>query len=229
MIFFKDIAENFHFLMLGLGQTAQLTAISVSASLLLGIIIGILRYSRIIILSWIATIYIESLRSVPLILFIIFVHFGLLPMFAGESLSSFNSACVALTLFTSAYVAEIIRSGLNSIEKEHHDAAKSLGLSTMDRLMSITLPIAINRMTPALVSQFISLIKDTSLVSAIGVVELTHSAEIVYGRTYRAAEILIFVAFIYFVICFTLSKISKIWENKPYLKQESRENFLVNS
>lgn len=218
-----DIPENFNFLMQGLLVTLKLALISVSGSLILGIILGVLRYSRIFLISWLAVAYIESVRSIPLILFIVFIHFGALPYLTGAPSSFFDSSCIAFIIFTSAYIAEIIRSGLNSVEKGHIDAAKSLGLSRRQRLSYIILPLAVSRMTPALVSQFISLIKDTSLASTIGLIELTRSGEIIYERTFHEFEILIFIAFVYFVICFGLSKLSRLWEAKPYMFTETRE------
>lgn len=218
-----DIYENFDFLMKGLFVTLELAIVSVIGSLILGTILGILRYSRIFLISWIAVAYIESVRSIPLILFIVFIHFGALPYLTEAPSSFFYSSCVAFIIFTSAYIAEIIRSGLNSVERGHIDAAKSLGLNRMQRLSYIILPLAVSRMTPALVSQFISLIKDTSLASTIGLIELTRSGEIIYERTYHETEILIFIAFVYFVICFGLSKLSRIWETKPYMQFEARE------
>ncbi|MFH0701968.1 MAG: amino acid ABC transporter permease [bacterium] len=216
-----DIFENFDFLMRGLVVTLKLASISIIGSLILGTILGILRYSRIFPFNIIATAFVEITRSIPLIIFIIFIHFGFLPYIFGTAVSFFQSACVALTIFTSAYIAEIIRGGLKSIEKGHIDAAKSLGLNYMQRLIYIVLPLAISRMTPALVSQFISLIKDTSLASTIGLIELTRAGQIVYERTYHEFEILIFVALIYFVVCYSLSSLSKKLESKPYIFYEA--------
>jgi His/Glu/Gln/Arg/opine family amino acid ABC transporter permease subunit len=218
-----DIFENFDFLMKGLIITLKLALISVSGSLIIGIILGILRHTRFFLISWFAVAYIESVRSIPLILFIVFIHFGALPYLTGEPSSFFVSSCIAFIIFNSAYIAEIIRSGLNSVEKGHIDAAKSLGLNRFQRLAYIILPLAVTRMTPALVSQFISLIKDTSLASTIGLIELTRSGEIIYERTYHETEILIFIAFVYFVICFGLSKLSRVWETKPYMYIETKE------
>lgn len=226
--YFNDIAENFDFLMKGLYITLKLSVISIIGSLIFGIFLGVIRYSRIFLISWITAAYIEITRSIPLILFVVFIHFGALPYLFGKAPSFFVSSCVAFIVFTSAYVAEIIRSGLTSIEKSHIDAAKSLGLDAGQRLSYITLPLAVSRMTPALVSQFISLIKDTSLASTIGLIELTRSGEIIYERTHHVLEILIFTAFIYFVICFGLSKLSRIFEIKPYMHIEAEKTIVLN-
>lgn len=209
MMYWADIYNNFNFLMAGLAMSLQLAAISIVGSLILGVVLGVLRYSKFFPLNIIAASFVEFIRSIPLILFIVFIHFGLLPYILGTAASFFESSAIALTIFTSAYIAEIIRGGLNSIESGHIDAAKSLGLNYFQRLTYVILPLAISRMMPALVSQFISLIKDTSLASTIGLIELTRAGEIIYERTYHEFEILIFIAFVYFSICFGLSLISK--------------------
>ena len=203
--------------MKGLSMTFQLAFLSIIGSLVIGTFLGIIRFLKLPVFSLAAAVYIESVRSIPLILFIFFIHFGFLPYVMGTQSSFFASSCLALIIFTSAYVAEIIRGGLGSIEKEHIDAAVSLGLTPFQRLSHIILPLAVQRMIPALVSQFIALIKDTSLASTIGLIELTRAGEIIYERTYHEVEVLIFIAFVYFVICFSLSRFSKVLETKPYI------------
>ncbi|HSA05833.1 MAG TPA: amino acid ABC transporter permease [Candidatus Gastranaerophilales bacterium] len=222
MTHWADVINNLGFLMKGLLITLELAFIAILGSLMLGTFLGITRYLRLPFFSLISASYIEFARSIPLILFIVFIHFGFLPyFFPGTESSFFLSSCIALIIFTSAYVAEIIRGGLNSIEKGHIDAARSLGLSRIQRLKHIILPLAFQRMMPALVSQFIALIKDTSLASTIGLIELTRAGEIIYERTYHEFEILIFIAFVYFIICFSLSRLSKVLETKPYAKLQS--------
>jgi len=227
-MFWSDIFYNFDFLMKGLLITLELASVSIIGSLIIGVILGVFRYSRLFPLNIIATAFIELIRSIPLILFIVFVHFGLLPAILGSPASFFQSSCIALTIFTSAYVAEIIRGGLKSIEMGNIDAAKSLGLNYFQRLAYIILPLAITRMMPALVSQFISLIKDTSLASTIGLIELTRSGEIIYERTYHELEILLFIAFIYFIICYSLSFLSRNLESKSCYPIECRELTPIN-
>ena len=187
----EDVFNNFGFLMRGLGMTVQLAVLSIAGSLVLGTFFGVLRYLKIAPISKIASVYIESVRSIPLILFIVFMHFGFLPFVFGFPSSFFTSSCIALIIFTSTYIAEIVRGGLNSIEKGHIDAAASLGLTRYQRLAYVILPLAFARMMPALVSQFIALIKDTSLASIIGLIELTRAGEIIYERTYHEFEILV--------------------------------------
>ena len=210
----NDIYDNLDFLITGLLVTLKLASVAIAGSLILGTFLGILRYSKIFPFNILATFLIETIRSIPLILFIVFIHFGFLPYFLGSSVSFFQSACIGLIIFTSAYIAEIIRGGLCSVEAGYINAAKSLGLNSFQRLIYIILPIAITRMLPALVSQFITLIKDTSIASTIGLIEFTRSGEIIYERTYHEFEILLFIAFVYFIICYTLSSFSKKLEFK---------------
>ena len=212
MMNFNTVIENFDYLMDGLRMTVGLSVISIVGSLILGTSLGVLRYSKLYPLNYIATAFIELTRSIPLILYIVFIHFTISPFLQENSLFTsleMQSAYIALTLFTSAYIAEIVRSGLKSINKDCTDAAIALGLTYFQRLRYIILPLAISRMMPALISQFISLIKDTSLASAIGLIELTRSGEIIYERTHNEFEILLFIAFVYFIICFSLSIMSK--------------------
>lgn len=219
----EDVFSNFGFLMRGLAVTLQLAVLSIAGSFIIGTVFGVVRHLKVFPFSLLAAGYIESVRSIPLILFIVFIHFGFMPYVLGTPSSFFVSSCVALIIFTSAYVAEIVRGGLNSIEKGHIDAAISLGLTGYQRLVYVILPLAFTRMMPALVSQFIALIKDTSLASTIGLIELTRSGEIIYERTYHELEVLMFVAFVYFVICFSLSRLSKRLETKPYMVSDKKE------
>lgn len=213
---FKIIQDNFSFLMQGLFVTIQVAIISMIFSMLLGTILGIIRFSKIHVFSHIIGFFIDITRSIPLILYIIFVYYSFSPYLYEHSGSvrilGINSlemfaTIVAITIFTSAYIAEIIRSGLNSVEKEQILAAKSLALNNYQIINYIILPQAISRMKPALCAQFVTLVKDTSLASAIGLIELTRASEIVYENSLQEFQILLFVACIYIVINFILQKI----------------------
>lgn len=220
----NDIVLNSEQLLLGLRVTILLGLLSSVTSLILGSLLGVARYSRIFPLNAIAAGFIELTRSIPLVLYIVFIYLtfspilGSINIFHDEIFGSleFQSAYIALSLFTSAYIAEIVRSGLKSVEKTQIQAAKALGLTVLQRLKYVILPCAISRMMPALVSQFISLVKDTSLASVIGLIEFTRSGEIIYERTYRETEILALIAITYFVICYTMSLVSKKLEKRPF-------------
>lgn len=219
-----DIILNSDLLFKGLRMTIMLGLLSGITSMLLGSLLGIARYSNILPLKIISATFIETTRSIPLVLYIVFIYLTCSPILASINVFhddifgslEFQSAYIALSLFTSAYIAEIVRSGLKSVEVTQIQGAKALGLNVFQRLKYIILPCAISRMMPALVSQFISLVKDTSLASVIGLIEFTRSGELIYERTFRETEILVLVAIVYFVICYGMSLISQQLEKKPF-------------
>ncbi len=219
-----DIILNSELLFKGLRITIMLGLLSGITSMILGCILGLARYSRILPLKVISTIFIETTRSIPLVLYIVFIYLTYSPILASINIFrddifgslEFQSAYIALSLFTSAYIAEIVRSGLKSVEANQIQAAKALGLNVFQRLQYIIWPCALSRMMPALVSQFISLFKDTSLASIIGLIEFTRSGELIYERTFRETEILILIALVYFVICYGMSLISQRLEKRPF-------------
>lgn len=210
------IIANLPFLMKGLFVTLKVAFISIIFSMLFGTLLGVVRFLKIHLLSQFTGIFIDVTRSIPLILYIIFVHFSFSPylyndvefvkFFGIDSLEMF-SAILAIVIFTSAYIAEIIRSGLMSVEKEQILASKALGLKTIQSIRYIVLPQAISRMRPALCAQFITLIKDTSLASSIGLIELTRASEIVYENSSKEFQILLFVALVYVTINFLIQKL----------------------
>lgn len=203
------IINNLPFLMKGLLVTLQVSFISIILSMLFGTLLGILRYFKIRFISIFVGLFIDITRSIPLILYIIFIHFSISPYlyanldfvrYIGINCLEMFSAILAIVIFTSAYIAEIVRSGFESIENEQILASKSLALTNTQIMKYIILPQSLLRMKPALCAQFITLIKDTSLASAIGVVELTRASEIVYETSLHEFQILSFVALVYIVI-----------------------------
>jgi len=218
---FSIITHNFYFLMQGLGITLKVAFISIMLSMLFGTILGVIRFSKIFILSRIVGLFIDITRSIPLILYIIFIHFSISPYLYGHAdflryigidCLEMYSAIVAIVAFTSAYIAEIIRSGLQSIEKEQIMAAKALSLNSYQIIKYIVLPQAITRMKPALCAQIITLVKDTSLASAIGLIELTRATEIVYETSLHEFELLLFVALVYITLNFLIQRILHMQE-----------------
>ncbi len=224
---FSVITHNLPFLLKGLWVTLQLAVLTIVFSLIIGTILGTLRFLKIPIISPIVAGFIEVTRSIPLIMYIVFIHYTIssyifyelnLKSILNLESTAMQSGLLALILFTSAYIAEIIRSGLNSIDKEQVYAARSLGLNTKQIMTYIFVPLALYRMTPSLLAQFVTLIKDTSLVSAIGLIELTRTGEFIYENSHRELEVLIFIALIYFTICYLLSQFAKKITDRPFLK-----------
>lgn len=213
---FDVVINNFQFLMQGLWITIKVAFISIIFSTLLGTALGIARFMKTPVLSFVVGLFVDITRSIPLILYIIFVHFSFSPYlyehaqfvsYFGINCLEMFSAVVAIIIFTSAYIAEIIRSGLASVEKEQILAAKSLALNSSQIMEYVVLPQAISRMKPALSAQFITLVKDTSLASAIGLIEFTRASEIVYENSLHVFQVLFFVALVYVSINFLIQKL----------------------
>lgn len=205
--------DHFRFLLEGFGITLRVAFISIILSFAIGIVIGILRYARIPVLSKVLAVLVETIRNLPLLLIIFFVYFALPEI--GLKLNIESAAITALTVFESAMLAEIVRAGLNSIEKGQIEAARSSGLSYSQTMWHIILPQALRRMVPPLVSQFISLLKDTSLAIVISLPELMHNAQIVYAKNpLFVIPILLEVAVMYFVVNYALSILARRLETR---------------
>jgi putative glutamine transport system permease protein len=200
--------DNLLFLLDGLLVTLEVALLAIVLSFVFGTILGILRYTKLPILSQLATLYIEIIRNIPFLLVIFFGYFGFKEL--NIDLPITTSVIVSMTIFTSALIAEIVRSGLNSVDKGQTEAARAQGLTYVQTLWYIIMPQGLKRTIPPMVSQFVSLLKDTSLAVAISLPELTHNAQIIYNKNFNATiPILITVAITYFVVNFTLSLLSR--------------------
>ncbi len=205
--------NNLKFLLQGFAVTLEVAFISIVLSFLLGGLIGTLRYAKIPFVSKLLTVVVETIRNLPLLLIIFFTYFALPEI--GLKLPITAAAIVSLTMFESAMLSEIIRSGLNSVEKGQIEVARSSGLTYVQTLGSIILPQALRRMVPPIVSQFISLLKDTSLAVVIALPELTHNAQIIYGqKSGYVIPMILILAFMYFAVNYSLSMVAKKMETK---------------
>ncbi|MGE7878957.1 amino acid ABC transporter permease [Peribacillus muralis] len=205
--------DNLAFLLEGLWVTLKVAFISIVLSFIIGGIVGIIRYAKVPVLSQILALVVETIRNLPLLLIIFFTYFALPEI--SIKLEIIPAAIVALTIFESAMLSEVIRSGLKSIDKGQMEAARSSGLSYTQALIHIILPQALRRMVPPIVSQFISLLKDTSLAVVISLPELTHHGQIIYGQSQKyLIPILILVALMYFVVNYSLSLMAQRLEVK---------------
>lgn len=206
-------ADNLTFLLNGLWLTLKMAFIAIILSFILGGVVGTLRFAKIPVLSQVLAVIVEVIRNLPLLLIIFFTFFALPEI--GIKFKEVPAAIIALTIFEAAMLSEIIRSGLTSINKGQMEAARSSGLSYFQALWYVILPQALRRMVPPTVSQFISLLKDTSLAVVISVPELTHQAQIVYGQKsgYLVPTLLV-VVLMYFVVNYTLSVLSRRLEVK---------------
>lgn len=202
------VIENLPYMIEGLKNTLLIAAIGIVFSFLLGTLLALCRLSH---RPWIrlpAVAYIEGVRSVPLILFIFFIYFMLATL--GYDVSAFWAATVAIVVFISTYVAEIIRGGILSVAPGQLEAARASGLSHWAAMRYVVLPQATRTMMPALVSESVIVVKETSLAMVIGVEEFFNRVLTTNARVLTEPFALLgFAAAVYFVICYTLSLASR--------------------
>ena len=204
---------NIRFLLDGLLVTLQVAVVSIILSFIIGGILGVIRFMKVPNLSLNDGAVVDIIRNLPLLLIIFFTYFALPQI--GIQLSIFWSAVAAMTIFESAMLAEIIRAGLLAVPPGQMEAGRSTGMTYFSTLYYIVFPQSIKLMLPPIVSQFISLIRDTSLAVIISLPELTHHAKIIYAQD-PSAVLPMFVAmtFLYFIICYSLSVFAKRLERK---------------
>ncbi len=202
------------FLAEGLWVTVQIAFFAVILSTILGVVLALGRLSNKKIWAVPAITYIEIIRATPSFLIIFYAFIGLPKI--GIKLDSFWAAIVGLTIYTSAVLAEIVRAGILSVDKGQLEAAYSLGLAPFHTMTKIVLPQALRRMIPAIVSQLITLVKDTSLAYVIALQELTSQGRAIYQKYGNVLETMFVIALIYFVICYVLSLVSQRLEVKNH-------------
>lgn len=197
----------------GLKSTLGLSIISVLIGIIIGFMFAMMKLSKHKPLKWIAAIYIEIVRGTPMITQLFIVYFGSYVLF-GLDMNPFVAGIIAVSLNSGAYVAEIIRSGIQSIDKGQMEAGRSLGMTQGMTMKEIIMPQAVKNILPALCNEFITVIKETSIVSVIGVTDLMYNVNIVRGISFKPLEPLLIAAVIYFVLTFGLSKAVNILEGK---------------
>lgn len=215
------IVDNAGFLILqgflGLGPfvggTLRLAVPAIILGFILGIFIGLGRLARSRLVSVPATLYVEFFRGVPLVM-VIFWFWFIIPMLLGKSLPEFAVALTAFVIFEAAYLGEIVRAGIQSVPRGQVEAATATGLTRALTMRHVVLPQALRNMIPSLVTQFIVLLKDTSLASIIGYVDLTKAAQIVNNREIRPFEIYLFIAVIYWLCSFAMSRYAQHLERR---------------
>ena len=200
------IVRNWPYLWEGLQLSFLLAALAIAGGVALGALLAVARLSATGPLAWAAAAYVNFFRSVPLILVIFWIYF-LVPLVLGRSTGPFLSAVVALTLFETAYYCEIIRAGVQSIPLGQINAGLSTGLSRWRAMRYIVLPQALRNMLPVLLTQCIILFQDTSLVYVVALRDFMTSATTVANQEQRLVEMYAFAALVYFVICFTASRL----------------------
>ncbi len=204
---------NLKFLLSGLTTTIYISVVSIIISMLLGLIIAIPSLAKSKFLTYINIGYVEIVRAVPLLVLILWIYYGL-PIMTGISFSPFVSGIIALAISESAFQAEIFRAGINSIKKAQWEAGSSLGLDFFKRLRLVILPQAIKNILPAIGNQFVYVLKMSSLVSIIGIGDLTRKANELVVTTYRPLEIYTFLILEYLILILIVSYFVRKLENK---------------
>jgi len=207
-------ASTLSFMAWGLGTTLLLALISIAISFVLGVLLALGRLSKNALVRIPCTLYVEGMRALPVLLVIFFAYFAL-PKLIGIKLSPFTAGVIAMSTFTASLVAEIVRAGILAVPKGLKEAALSQGLSAAQTLRLVVLPIAIRAMMPALVGQFVTLLKDTSLTAVIGILELVRRGQIVFAQPpFQPIPVFALIAVIYFVVNAGLASVGRRLETK---------------
>lgn len=206
-------------LLRSMGNTLLLCVLSLLFAMVIGLIIALFNVGKNRVLNFIGTLFVDAVRGVPLIVLAYFVYFGVpqaakMMNVSGFRLSALTAGIIALSMNCGAYMAEIIRAGIESVDKGQMEASRSLGLSYGKSMRLIIIPQAIRTMIPSIINQFIITLKDTSILSVIGFPELVNTAKNVAGNTFMNLQVWAIVGIMYMVVIITLSKVAKRVERR---------------
>lgn len=210
---FSLIWNSLPLLLAGAGVTIEITAIAVGLGFIFGLITSVCRLSGVKTLQVIAVCYVNIIRGTPMLVQIFLIYFAL-PMVIGERINPFVAAVAACSINSGAYVSEIFRAGIQSVDKGQMEAGRSLGLSWMQTMRYVIMPQAFKHVIPPLGNEFISMTKETSLVSVIGFEELTRRGQLTIAKTYGSFEIWLTVAAIYLVMTLTIARLVSYLERR---------------
>jgi polar amino acid transport system substrate-binding protein len=196
-----------------MGNTLLYTLVSLLVAFILGLVFGFMKVSHNKVFRGIATVFVDIFRGIPLIVLAFFIYFGI-PQALDFKMPLFVAAVLTLSLNAGAYVTEIIRGGIQSIDPGQMEAARSLGLPYRTAMLKIILPQAVKIMIPSFINQLVITLKDTSILSVIGLVELTQSGKIIIARTFQSFDIWLVVAVMYLIVITVLTKISNRLEGR---------------
>lgn len=196
----------------GAGITLQLAAWTVILGSFFGILVALMRLSKIRPIRWISTAYVEFLRGTPLLVQVLIVYFGLPQL--GVKMPRMTAGIVALTINSAAYMSEIVRSGIQAVDHGQTEAARSLGMTSVQTMLYVILPQAIKNILPAVGNEFVVIIKESSILYTIGIYELTYQANKLASTNYRYLETLMISALIYFVLTFVTSQLLGVLERR---------------
>ena len=206
-------------LLSSLGNTLLLTVLALIFAMIIGLIFALMNVGKNRIFNFIGTVYVDAVRGVPLIVLAYFIYFGVpqgikMIGFTNFKLPALQAGVIALSMNCGAYMAEIIRAGIESVDKGQMEAARSLGLPYGTSMRRVVLPQAIRTMIPSIINQFIITLKDTSILSVIGFPELTNMGKTISGNTFKSLQTWAVVGIMYMVVIVTLSRVAKYIERR---------------
>lgn len=204
-------------LLKGLQVTLYIFVIAIILGFLIGLLVALLRLAPIKILNWIAKVYVDAIRGTPFIVQLFFIYFGVNSLNL-ISLDSTTAGIITVAINAGAYFAEIIRAGIQSIDKGQTEAARSIGFTGAQTMRYVVLPQAFRRMLPTITNQSIISLKDTSLLSVIGIADLTQQGQIQASATFEAFKIWLAVGVIYFIIIYLLTLIANFIERRVQVR-----------
>ena len=210
---FELMQSAFPLLIAGACITVEITALTVFFGMLIGIFVSLVRLSDYKIFRWMGNVYVDFIRGTPLLIQIFLVYFAR-PSIIGHRVDAYFAAISACSINSGAYMAEVFRGGIQSIDIGQMEAGRSLGMTWWQTMRYIILPQAFKRIIPPLGNEFIAMLKDSSLVSVIGFEELTRRGQLIIARTYASFEIWMAVAIMYLILTFTVARLTGLLERK---------------
>lgn len=213
----ETIANAMPYLLEGLQVTLYIFIIAIILGFIVGLIVALMRLAPLKILNWIAKFFVDAIRGTPFIVQLFFIYFGLNSL-GFFSMDNTTAGIITVAINAGAYFSEIIRAGIQSIDKGQTEAARSLGLNATQNMRFIILPQAFRRMLPTITNQAIISLKDTSLLSVIGIADLTQEGRIQANATFEAFTIYLTLGIIYFIVIYLLSTLASFVERKFVLR-----------
>ena len=203
---FDLVVTSFPLLLLGAGVTIKITVMSVALGVLIGLFVGIARICRVKPLRFLAAVYVDFFRGTPLLVQIFLFYFAV-PVITGQRIDPYVAAVGSCGINSGAYVAEIIRGGIMSVDNGQFEAGRSLGFNYVQTMLYIVIPQVFKSVLPALLNEFIALLKETSVAGYVGIMDLTKAGDLIRGRTFSAFMPLIAVALVYLIIVMLLTSL----------------------
>jgi polar amino acid transport system permease protein len=207
------VVSNLPFLLPGVWMTLLISAVTLVISVVLGMVVALADMSRLWVLRGLARVWGEGVRNTPILVQLLWMYY-VLPIVFGIVISAFTACVIGLSIYSSAFIAEVYRAGIQAVPRGHLEAAEVLGMSRFDSFVRIVVPQAVRTVLPPLAGNFVQLIKYSSLAAVLSVADVTKRAMELSAATFRPLEIFSAVAVIYFAICWPLTQAIRIWERR---------------